>query len=335
MDFESQLQEFGAHYHKLKELGRVQEEVAPYAFVLHSAKKSTSNKDIDLLFLGLLHGNEVGGIAVLNHILRSIFEGKFKPDIKMAFALGNVEAGKKNVRFIEKDLNRIFGSTDKMTAEDRRATELEALLKRSQFVVDIHQTIEPTASPFFIFGYDEKSFIMARTLAPSLPIISYSLKDRRDNGVVATGYSIDHGGVAVTIELGQKGFEQSQIDLGYGVCRRAYWYVKNQRLHRIKNFITSTFLRRSKPHPEDKVLVFSYRHLNEGDLNDLKPGYTNFMKISKGEKLGTSSLGDIIAPIDGRILFPKYGAAKRGSKELFVILEEFRHKDFLKKFDLK
>ncbi len=334
MDFESQLKEFESHYSNLKDRDQIAEDLGPHTFVLKSKKRAHETKDIDLLFLALIHGNEVGGVAVLNHVLKSMTEGKFKPDIKMAFALGNVEAGFKNSRFVEKDLNRIFGTYETATHEDRRARELETLLKRSRYILDIHQTIEPTASPFFIFGFDKKSFVMAHTIAPSLPIISYSINERKENGLVATSYAIEQGGVAVTAELGQKGFDHTQLDLGYGLCRRAYWYVKNQRLHALKNFFLSIVLRKSKPHADDKILIFSYRHLNEGATNNLMPGFTNFMDIKKGQKLGVSSKGDILSPLDGKILFPKYGQAKQESKELFVILEQLNVQNFLKRFNL-
>ena len=61
--------------------------------------------------------------------------------------IGNPEAMRKNVRFIDSDLNRSFGKRNKNAKgyEKRRAQELTKLMKDFDVVIDIHRTTAPFA----------------------------------------------------------------------------------------------------------------------------------------------------------------------------------------------
>lgn len=321
MDFESQMLEFENLTAELNRKGFIQEYFAENAFLIRGSLPSWTwgQKDIALTVMALIHGNEVGGLAVANHLLSSILHGNLRPLFPIAFVIGNVEAGYRKVRFTEKDLNRVFGTSSMETYEDRRAKKIERLLKRSCFVLDFHQTIEATTNPFFIFGLEERSLAFAQFLAPEIPIITYSISERRENGLVATGYSIENGGIAVTLELGQCGFDPSQITLGLKVAEKAIHFL-NESQEKVSNSLHDIL------HPnvsnQKPLLVFGLRILNEGDSSELVPGLTNFADVHQGQKLGRNSHGEIISPMDGKILFPKYGKSKLGSKELCVILQE-------------
>lgn len=335
MEFSHELKRFEALQEQLSLIFKTKFELlSSHVFVLWNGTKKHTPKDIDLLILALIHGNEVAGLSSVADILEKIVKGNLNPRCNIAFALGNTEAGYKNSRFVEKDLNRVFGDESDTSLEGQRAKTLRPILNRSQFILDIHQTIESTTQPFFIFGFEEKSYLYAKWLSPNTPIVTYSIEERKSNGLVATSYAILNNSIAATIELGQKGFHEDQIQNGVAICKRALQLaeaLQSTELGPKNNFVDENLksVLNTPANLSEKVLVFSHREPNEGDSSNLHPGLSNFMSVKKGQKLGTNSKGDILAPHDGKILFPKYEIAKKGSKEIYVLLQEISLAHFL------
>ena len=118
-----------------------------------NAKKNKEHaaKKYPLTIMAVTHGNEVAGIKVLTQIAGLIESGLVHLPFNIVLQLGNFEASLANKRFIDRDLNRSFGREESNTIEDRRARELETVLRETGYLLDIHQTIEPTKSPFLIF----------------------------------------------------------------------------------------------------------------------------------------------------------------------------------------
>ncbi len=168
----------------------------------------------------LIHGNEIGGIEVLLNLLEEIQSKKLIPRQNLRLILGNVEAYYEDKRSLESDMNRSFGLDKPQTREELRAHEIEKYLQDSDVLIDIHQTIGPTNTPFFIFEFEENSYQLARYLHQTLPIVTYTRK-RDFKGMTSTGYTISNRGMAVTIETGQKAIEETQISLGLAITRKA------------------------------------------------------------------------------------------------------------------
>jgi succinylglutamate desuccinylase len=175
MEFSTHLLEFDSLVKDLRRKGMIQEQLADRCFVLRGEPSAflDTRHDIGLCVLGLIHGNEYGGLGVINKLLLGILQGTHRPLFPLGVGLGNIPAGFENVRFTEKDLNRVFTSSSSSTYEERRALELEPLIKRSRFLIDLHQTIEPTTSPFFILGFNEDSLQFANELDSGKPIVDH------------------------------------------------------------------------------------------------------------------------------------------------------------------
>ncbi len=90
-----------------------------------------------LLLLGSQHGNERLGDALYAHLLNH--HSNLVEYIK--FMVGNPKAHKKNVRFIESDLNRSYNSSLN-TYESRRAQRIQKHIHENNFdiVLDLHTT---------------------------------------------------------------------------------------------------------------------------------------------------------------------------------------------------
>lgn len=87
------------------------------------------------LFIVAAHGNETFSIPVLERLEKLFPKSSFSYD----WIIGNPRAVKKNVRFIDVDMNRNApGSPTSQHYEERRAAELIRIAETYDLVVDIH-----------------------------------------------------------------------------------------------------------------------------------------------------------------------------------------------------
>ncbi len=104
---------------------------------------------------GGTHGNETTGVALARHLLRHP-DLAARPSFETKVVLSNVEAIKKNVRYVEEDMNRCFFKKDLADAtltslEARRAKEINAALGPkgssspvADLIIDLHNTTANT-----------------------------------------------------------------------------------------------------------------------------------------------------------------------------------------------
>lgn len=100
-----------------------------------------------------VHGNELSGINALSGILKEIKIISWK----IYFIFANLKALEICQRLYEKNLNRCFlNSNIWETYEDKRANEILPFLQKSDYLLDIHNTINAQNSvPFLISEYKE------------------------------------------------------------------------------------------------------------------------------------------------------------------------------------
>jgi predicted deacylase len=102
------------------------------------------------VILAGIHGNEVCGVKALDKLIPSL---KIKSG-KVFFIYCNLEAIKRNKRFIESNLNRCFFDSQSEniadTLEGKTAREIIPFLKKADFVLDIHASNSPDSEPFII-----------------------------------------------------------------------------------------------------------------------------------------------------------------------------------------
>ncbi len=88
-----------------------------------------------------VHGNERSWINVFTELINKIEIENWI----LFLILWNPNAIKKNIRFIEKDLNRCFRKKITWkTYEDKRAIKIREILKKADYLLDIHNTINPS-----------------------------------------------------------------------------------------------------------------------------------------------------------------------------------------------
>lgn len=287
-----------------------------------------------LTILGLIHGNETAGLAVLNEVLEQIVNGELKFNIPVALAIGNREAARQGKRFVDRDLNRSFAAPEEQrsTREGQRAKALEGVLAETAYLLDLHQVSRPSGRPFFIFPYRRQGLALARALHPRLTVVTHWGKSFSQDGMCSDEFVIKHGGQGITLELGQNGFDPYQIALGTAAASRALRVVSQW----LETPGSSEAVRPGPSSSDDGELYTWAAQLPwpQGNLVELKANWQNFDEIKEGTELGHVDGQAILAPCSGRLLFPKYLSEEEQKRpdfarpaELCRILKSIRPQD--------
>lgn len=263
---------------------------------------ANSEGELDLLITGLIHGDEVIGIQIINRFLEE--NNLADMPIKIGFLLGNIDAYRKNVRYVESDLNRSFASIQVITLEHKRALEIASIVQKAKYIIDIHQTIEPTLRPFFIFPHHEKLIKMANALLPEVPIVTFAENGFSKNGKTMIEYALNVGRLGMAIECGQKGFND-EISL------------------KMQNVLSDLIDKLSSNIDLSTTDIFVNQILQTIDYHDgdeLIPGLQSHQVVKKDEVIGKKADGEnILSPVDGYIYFPKYGELAKQTRILCEI----------------
>lgn len=279
----------------------------------------SSSKPVALTISTLVHGNETAGLAVLNDFLSLLDRKVINCQLPIGIIVGNFEAALENKRFLESDLNRSFGhekSTAK-TKEQKRSYDLQELLKKTAWLLDIHQTRLESKRPFFIFPYRKESLDFVEGISEQTAVVTHW----GDGGFSKEGLCIDEyvnsqGGVGITLECGQAGFDSWQIAYGLKMVLQSISFVSRKE----NSFGKSEETRR------DLYTIADTLVCPQRGVLKLEPGLVNFQNVVKGEMLANCDGRPILSPSDGWILFPNYSSetSSEGSrpKELLRVLKK-------------
>jgi len=255
-------------------------------------------KAIDLTILGIIHGNEWGGCGVLNRFLELLVKDVIPLKASVAFILGNPEAALKNIRFSERDLNRSFDREDQNLFEEKRADEIEEVLKETSFLLDIHQTREPSLTPFFISPFTKKSFRFAAEISSDFPIVTHWGKPFSPEGRCTDDFVNQNGGAGMTLELGQNGLDLRQIATGTLACVSA--------LHSAEHSLGFRPAAQEKKSIKNPIFTWAQQIPCDDPESYVDPGFINFAPLKKGQRIGAIRNKVVTSEVDGCILFPKY-----------------------------
>jgi len=267
-----------------------------YGFVICG---NTQSEKIDLLITGLVHGNEVIGIEIINQMINHFIQNK-KININLGLLLCNIEAAKKDLRFIESDLNRSFSVKKITTLEQHRAQQIAKIVDQADFVFDLHQTIEPSLTPFFVIEHNHELIQIANQLLPQFPIVTFGQGGFSQSGKTMLEYASTKNIKAMVIECGQKGFSDELSTKVATGCLELIKTLKNIEIKKPK---------------EISVLHLVGSITNMGNTH-LVPGLVSYLPIKQGQVLAYEGEIEIKAPFDGRLIFPSYGEKARTNHEL-------------------
>lgn len=276
---------------------------SPYVYLWNPPVTTIKpKKTIALTLQAITHGNEVGGIVSLSECMKLLHGGVLKPEIPLAFVLGNPAAALENRRFLESDLNRSFGSKANGSLEGQRAAHLATILERTDYLLDFHQTIEQSLQPFFIFPYSAPGYAFAQGAHGDVAVITHWGRPFSLDGMCTDEFVNHSGGCGITIELGKKGFDSYQASMGLQAALGA--------IHYVQRMLRSQYQPASVQTP---LYTWKAIELYEDGM-ELNEGLYNFQPVEKGEIIGVHGSKPLQARESGWLLFPKYHRDQRAPR---------------------
>jgi succinylglutamate desuccinylase len=298
-----------------------------------------SEKGTLMIVFGAMHGNEPAGVEAL-HLLFKMLEVEpiTNPNFvfkgKLIGLRGHTRAMAQGKRFIHHDLNRLW-TTENVTysmsynPEDLDEDFLEIkeintfiISEIAQYqpekivILDLHTT-SAHGGIFSIAAENPESLRIAKALhAPVIQGLLQGLKGTSLHYFSTENLTIPTA--AVCFEAGQ---HQDPLSINRAIAAiifalQASHCVNEKDINPQHTKILTDYAQ-SLP-----VLThFLYRHAIASDDNfEMMGSFLNFQKISKGTLLAKDKNGDILAPIDCRILMPLY--QKQGEDGFFLVTDE-------------
>ena len=270
-----------------------------------------------LVCLTALHGNEPAGVqaarAVLDELRRvgPLFRGR------LLALIGNLRALERGRRFLEHDLNRIW-TRERMDSlarrepaedrpEEREQRELVAALEEAiagadgpVILVDLHSSSAPGV-PFTIVT-DTLSNRRTGLMLP-LPLI-LGLEERLEGTLEEMVCSLGH--TAVAVEGGQHDDARTTENL-----EAALWVILVVAGCLGRDAVPGLDRRYAmlKDAARGSPGVVNVRHRHPVRPEDgfaMTPGYVNFQRVERGQRLADSAAGPVPAGEDGIVLLPLY-----------------------------
>lgn len=268
-----------------------------------------------LVFFAGIHGNEPAGIFALNHIIREL-KLKQTPIYGQFYAIaGNLGALKRNVRFQEKDLNRIWsnnglkeiGDNKGIVAADewemqqlyRLLTEIVDENKPPYYFIDLHTTSGDT-SPFMVLN----DSLLNRKFASNYPLpIILGIEEYLEGALLS--YINELGYISLGFESGRHGDIVSiqnsihfiRYTLGLTeVVPIAPWDMGTLRKEILK----------SSSVPNKFYEIYYQYEIAHGTEFRMSPGFVNFQRIPRGRELATHNNKKLITKRRRQIFMPLY-----------------------------
>ena len=289
-----------------------------------------------LICLGGMHGNEPAGVQALEILFNLLeIEPETNPNFTFKGRLlglrGNTRAISKKMRYLEKDLNRLWTADNiarvkdapdaELQAEDLELKELITIIERNIetyqpekiVLLDLHTTTA-YGGIFSIATDDPESVRIAVEL--HAPVVKGMLEGIR--GTTLHYFNSDNfpcPTVGVSFESGQHD-EPLSVNRAIAAiinCMRTTGCV---RAEHVENRHDALLIEYSKNLPKVLELI-SCHDIQPGDDFHMMPNYDNFQSVKKGELLAHDRHGPIYAKADGRILMPLY--QQQGDDGFFLI----------------
>ncbi len=292
-----------------------------------------------LIVFGGMHGNEPAGVIALETIFGLLeAEREVNPGFTFCGTLlglrGNRRALNRGVRFIDRDLNRMWTFDSIMSVQGAPLdllrnenlelrellecihSEVEACSPSEVVMLDLHTTAAQ-GGIFSIAREEERSVRIAVEL--HAPVITGML-----NGLTGTTlhyFTTDKIGLPTSAVAFEGGQHQDPVAVNRLIaaltnCLRTVGCVRAEDVENRHDVLLREY---SKGLP--KVASLIYRHaISPEDYFLMNPGYSNFQAVKKGEAIARDRHGVIRAAEDALILMPLY--QKLGDDGFFLIRPE-------------
>lgn len=285
----------------------------------------TSYEQPTAILLGGIHGNEQSGIEAIQTVFQEIQQKNIPLKGNLIGLRGNLKAVQANERYIDEDLNRMWTKSrlndiqreiDKSSEADEvreLRQELDTVIRQSKadvFMMDLHTT-SSFSSPFAIID----DTLRNRKIASALPVTRVlGIMEKLDGTIL--GYYGDKGPITLVFEAGQH-FEKESIQRHTA----ALWLSLVQFGILDKEAIPYDeyykFLFQSSAQAPQLVETIERFALRPTDYFQMKPGFTNFSKVEKGDLLAEYNGDEIHANQNCYVFMPLY--QNKGQDGFFLV----------------
>ena len=273
--------------------------------------------------VGGLHGNEPAGIEATERVLARLHAARVPMRGRFVGLRGNLAALARNQRFIERDLNRLWTQADlhglvldPAHADGPDEAELRGLvqtfhelfqeavgglLPEEVILLDLHSTSGPS-TPFLCMADTLQNRRVAFAL--SVPVI-LGLEEALEGTLL--DFMSEAGHIAMAFEGGaHDGPETVRCHEAAIWCGLLAGGLLEEEAH---DFEAERRLLARLAKEAPSIVEVLYRHGTRlGDGFSMEPGWVNFQAVQRGQRLALDAAGAIDAPLEGRLLLPRYQA---------------------------
>jgi succinylglutamate desuccinylase len=285
-----------------------------------------------LLVTCLVHGNEPAGERAAQEVLASLPADDLR--CRLVVLRGNLAAAAAGVRCLDRDLNRLFPTTNPpetdpghaSVADNAERDELKGLIlelaeehaDHPRYFLDFHTTSSETLPYLSLPSASET----CREFAASLPIHRVSGFAQHVSGSIDR-YLHEQDFLGFACEGGQHEGPhavRSMAALLWLMLDEVGGFSAKPRSEMRRILDTAREVLQMETGSFSKYFTIIYRHALKGDEDFvMKPGFVNFQAVKKGELLAHDRTGPIHSPQDGQILMPLY---QKSGKDGFFIVNE-------------
>ena len=245
-----------------------------------------------------VHGDELSWIKALDKL-----KSNFQVDIGRVFIIyANLEAISQWVRLTEKNMNRCFFDTNTgNTYEEKRVKEILPFLQESDYLLDIHNTLNKKTTPFLISEHERFSDVFdVPYVVSGLDILHPGWSD---------GYMNSIGKVWLCLECGYKDDE---------------WWVEFA-YNQIINFLKATWNIDGEPQVFKHAKYIHTEFIYKADTIrfEFVKEYGDFDEVKKWEIIWKLDGENVTSENDCIILFPNNS---KNSILCYIVREEFFQK---------
>jgi len=280
-----------------------------------------------IIFSGI-HGNELAGLHASKRLARSLSANTDRLKGSVYMVSGNQQAIKKGVRYIDRDLNRIWGdfvkedqaSEDKKSSEWAEARELvdmlDEVVNEHKYItkdlsfIDLHTTSAKSCA-FILFN----DTLQNRDRAADFPVPQILGIEETIHGTLMS-YINDLGYPAIGFEAG-KHEDESSIDrteafLWLYLHHSDIATLSPREIHHYESVIGGD----NELEGEYYEIIY-HQYVEDADKFNMKDGYYNFDVVRKGDLLAYNDGEPVYAPQNGLIFMPLYQS--KGSDGFFLL----------------
>lgn len=283
-----------------------------------------------MVVVGGIHGNEPAGVVAVERVLRALQRHKPAMRGRLLGLAGNIRALAKDVRYLDRDLNRRWypdhlarlrdQERSKDSPEDTEQRELLEIFDRldEQFdhpliVLDLH-SFSAEGPPFSVVADALRNRPIALELR--VPII-FGLEEAVDGTLL--GYLADLGHIAIGFEAGQhedpRTVENHIAAIWLAMIRAGL--IAREDVPELAHH-ESRLDQAGEGLPAAIEII--YRHaIRPTDEFRMDPGWVSFAPLRKGERVASDREGAVTSPAAGCMLMPLYQG--QGEDGFFVARE--------------